>query len=74
MSTRTKPSRSSRGRTRFGIRYFDDRVLFTIVLDVLDGQIQTIRSVNNPDKLGHVGPVADLRATMTELSQARRPS
>ncbi len=37
----------------------DGKVLNTIALDVLDGRIQTIRSVINPDKLGHVGPVAD---------------
>ena len=32
-----------------------NKVLFTLTLDVLDGQIQTIRSVSNPDKLRHVG-------------------
>ncbi|HEY2239076.1 MAG TPA: RNA polymerase sigma-70 factor [Streptosporangiaceae bacterium] len=50
----------------------DDRVLFTMTLDVLDGQIQAVRSVNNPDKLGHVGPVADTRAILPELNRARR--
>ena len=35
----------------------DSKVLLTLTLDVLDGQIQTIRSVSNPDKLGHLGPV-----------------
>jgi len=37
----------------------DGKVLNTLALDILDGQIQTIRSVINPDKLGHLGPVAD---------------
>ena len=37
----------------------DGKVLNTLALDILDGRIQTIRSVINPDKLGHVGPVAD---------------
>jgi RNA polymerase sigma-70 factor, ECF subfamily len=50
----------------------DNKVLFTLMLDVLDGQIQTIRSVSNPDKLGHVGPVADAWAISREVSQARR--
>jgi RNA polymerase sigma-70 factor, ECF subfamily len=50
----------------------DGKVLFTLTLDVLDGQIQTIRSVSNPDKLGHVGPVADAWAVSHELNQARR--
>jgi RNA polymerase sigma-70 factor, ECF subfamily len=50
----------------------DNKVLFTVTLDVLDGQIQTIRSVSNPDKLGHVGPVADAWAVARQLNQARR--
>jgi RNA polymerase sigma-70 factor, ECF subfamily len=49
------------------------KVLSTLALDVLDGQIQTIRSVSNPDKLGHVGPVADAWAVLREANQARRP-
>ena len=52
----------------------DNRVLLTMTLDVLDGQIQTIRSVSNPDKLGHVGPVADAWAVAREVNQARRPA
>jgi len=51
----------------------DGKVLTTVVLDVLDGQIQTIRSVQNPDKLGHVGPVADAWAVAREVNEARRP-
>jgi RNA polymerase sigma-70 factor, ECF subfamily len=51
----------------------DDKVLYTLALDVFDGQIQTIRSVSNPDKLGHVGPVADAWAVAREVNQARRP-
>ena len=50
----------------------DNRVLLTMTLDVLDGQIQTIRSVSNPDKLGHVGPVADPWAVAREMNQGRR--
>jgi ketosteroid isomerase-like protein len=50
----------------------DGKVLLTLALDVLDGQIQTIRLVINPDKLGHVGPVADAWAIARALRQARR--
>jgi RNA polymerase sigma-70 factor, ECF subfamily len=50
----------------------DDKVLNTWTLDVVDGEIQTIRAVLNPDKLGHVGPVADAWAVMREATQARR--
>jgi RNA polymerase sigma-70 factor, ECF subfamily len=52
----------------------DGKVLSTLALDVLDGRIQTIRSVINPDKLGHVGPVADAWAVIREANQARRPT
>jgi len=48
-------------------------VVGTLTLDVLGGRIQTIRSVVNPDKLGHVGPVADAWAIAREAKQARRP-
>lgn len=50
----------------------DNKVLSTLTLDILDGQIQTICGVNNPDKLGHVGPVADAWAVSRQLNQARR--
>jgi RNA polymerase sigma-70 factor (ECF subfamily) len=50
----------------------DGKVLTILALDVLDGQVQTIRSVSNPDKLGHVGPVADAWAVAREANQARR--
>ena len=55
---------------------FRDRaglVMNTWALDVLDGRIQAIRTVLNPDKLGHVGPVADAWAVLREAQEARRP-
>jgi RNA polymerase sigma-70 factor (ECF subfamily) len=54
------------------IRDRDDRVLTTFTLDVLDGRIQTIRAVANPDKLGHLGPVADAWAIHYEANRTRR--
>jgi RNA polymerase sigma-70 factor (ECF subfamily) len=54
------------------LRDRDGKVLITLALDVLDGQIQAIRAVSNPDKLGHVGPVADAWAVRREVNQARR--
>ncbi|SDK21685.1 RNA polymerase sigma-70 factor, ECF subfamily [Nonomuraea maritima] len=50
----------------------DDKVLYTVVLDVLDGKVQTVRSVINPDKLTHLGPVADAWALDREVRRARR--
>jgi RNA polymerase sigma-70 factor (ECF subfamily) len=56
------------------LRDRDGKVLNAWALDVLDGRIQTIRTVTNPDKLGHVGPVADAWAAAREASHARRPT
>ena len=50
----------------------DGNLGFIVTLDILDGHIQAIRSVNNPDKLGHLGPMADAWAVMHELNRARR--
>ncbi|MCL7381016.1 RNA polymerase sigma-70 factor [Streptomyces sp. 35G-GA-8] len=50
----------------------DGKVLHTLALDVLDGRIHTIRGVINPDKLGHIGPVADAWAIDREVKRARR--
>ncbi|NMH95588.1 RNA polymerase subunit sigma-24, partial [Pseudonocardia bannensis] len=50
----------------------DGKVLYALALDVLEGKIQTIRGVINPDKLGHIGPVADAWAVDREVKRARR--
>jgi RNA polymerase sigma-70 factor (ECF subfamily) len=52
----------------------DRKVVCTWALDVLDDQIQAIRMVSNPEKLAHVGPVADAWALAREVNQARRPA
>jgi RNA polymerase sigma-70 factor (TIGR02957 family) len=51
----------------------DGKVLHTMVLDVLDGRIHTIRNVINPDKLGHLGPVADAWAVDREVRGTNGP-
>jgi RNA polymerase sigma-70 factor (ECF subfamily) len=33
-----------------------------LALDISDGQITSISSIVNPDKLTHLGPVADFRS------------
>jgi RNA polymerase sigma-70 factor, ECF subfamily len=52
----------------------DGKVVNTWTFDILDGRIQTIRSVINPDKLRHLGPVADAWTVIREANQARRPT
>jgi RNA polymerase sigma-70 factor (ECF subfamily) len=39
-------------------------------LDIADGVVQTVRSVINPDKLRHLGPVADVRVLLRERRRA----
>jgi RNA polymerase sigma-70 factor (ECF subfamily) len=45
----------------------DGKIVNVLALEVVDGRIQTIRSVVNPDKLGHLGAVADVRQLMRSL-------
>jgi RNA polymerase sigma-70 factor (ECF subfamily) len=39
-------------------------VISVMALDVAGGEIVAVRSVVNPEKLGHLGPVADLKALL----------
>jgi RNA polymerase sigma-70 factor (ECF subfamily) len=50
------------------------KVVNTWALEIADGQIQAIRTMLNPDKLVHVGPVADAWAVVHEAARARRPA
>jgi RNA polymerase sigma-70 factor (ECF subfamily) len=40
------------------------RLTGVIALDIADGQIRSISSIVNPDKLTHLGPVGDLRSLL----------
>lgn len=50
------------------VRAPDGKLVNVFVLDILAGQVVAVRSIINPDKLHHLGPVADVRA----LQQQRR--
>ena len=41
-----------------------ERLLAVWAIDVIDGQIAGIRSIVNPDKLAHLGPVGDARSVL----------
>jgi RNA polymerase sigma-70 factor (TIGR02957 family) len=45
----------------------DGKLINVMGLDIADGQIQTIRSIVNPEKLGHLGPVADTKALFARI-------
>ena len=74
---------SLRARARFGITwrraevngqpgalFFDreGRLISVMSLDVAEGQIQGVSSIVNPDKLRHLGPLADVGALLRERS------
>jgi RNA polymerase sigma-70 factor (ECF subfamily) len=49
-----------------GALYLDDqeRVISVMALDIADGEIRGINGIVNPDKLRHLGPVADIKALL----------
>jgi RNA polymerase sigma-70 factor (ECF subfamily) len=53
-----------------GALYLDaeERVIGVLALEIIDGQITSVSSIVNPDKLKHLGPVADFKSL---LSSAR---
>lgn len=55
------------------VRDRDGLLVAVLALDVSDGRIQTIRTVVNPDKLRHLGPVADAWRLREEAIARRRP-
>ena len=46
----------------------EGRLISVMILDVAEGQIQGVSAIVNPDKLQHLGPVADLGALLRERS------
>ena len=42
----------------------DGKIASVLSLEIADGQVQAIQNVLNPDKLRHLGAVADLRTLL----------
>jgi RNA polymerase sigma-70 factor, ECF subfamily len=42
----------------------EGKVFSAFALEIFDGRVQSVRSVVNPDKLRHLGDVADVRAVL----------
>jgi RNA polymerase sigma-70 factor (ECF subfamily) len=57
-----------------GAIYLDGRqqVIGVIALDIVGNQITGIQGVVNPDKLAHLGPVADLNSLLRSLRSQKR--
>jgi RNA polymerase sigma-70 factor (ECF subfamily) len=49
----------------------EDRLIGVMSLDIAGGRVQGVRSVVNPEKLQHLGPVGDVRALLRRASPAR---
>ncbi len=47
----------------------DGRLVTVIAVEISRGQIQAVNSVANPDKLAHLGPVADLAGMVAEARE-----
>ena len=65
----TLEQREVNGQPGAILRDREGKVVYMFALDVLGGQIQTIRSLGNPDKLRHVGPVSDAWALQREFRE-----
>jgi RNA polymerase sigma-70 factor, ECF subfamily len=46
----------------------DGGLINVLALEVVDGRVQAVSSVVNPDKLGHLGPLADYDALLKRRS------
>ena len=49
----------------------DGKLISVLSLDIAGGRIQTIRSIVNPEKLGHLGPVADTQELFVRIRESR---
>jgi RNA polymerase sigma-70 factor (ECF subfamily) len=49
----------------------DGKLINVLALDIAEGKIRTIRSVVNPEKLGHLGPLADTEELFARLRESR---
>ena len=57
-----------------GAEFLDSegRLMYIITLDIADGAVQTVRSVINPAKLRHLGPLANVREMLHDRAERRR--
>ncbi|HXF72762.1 MAG TPA: RNA polymerase sigma-70 factor [Actinomycetota bacterium] len=55
---------------------FDDRgrIVTVMALDISEGLVQTVRSIVNPEKLGHLGPVGDLGRLLRDRGRTTGPA
>ena len=61
--------RSFNGQPGAIVRAADGGLVNVLVLDIVDGRVTAVRSVINPDKLRHLGRMADVRALLRAASK-----
>jgi RNA polymerase sigma-70 factor (TIGR02957 family) len=49
----------------------DGKLIGVMSLDIADGKIQAMHSIVNPEKLAHLGPVADVKELLNRLRESR---
>jgi RNA polymerase sigma-70 factor (ECF subfamily) len=49
----------------------DGKLMGVMSLDIAEGKIQAIRSIVNPEKLQHLGPVADANEVLRRIRESR---
>jgi RNA polymerase sigma-70 factor (TIGR02957 family) len=49
----------------------DGKLIGVMSLDIADGKVQAIRSIVNPKKLDHLGPVADAKELLRRIRESR---
>jgi len=56
-----------------GAEYLDSegKLIGVMSLDIADGKVQAIRSIVNPEKLGHLGPVVDTQELLRRVRESR---
>jgi RNA polymerase sigma-70 factor (ECF subfamily) len=54
------------------VRTADGQIVNALSVEIADGQVMAVRSVINPDKLRHLGPVADVWALIRERAERDR--
>ena len=62
----SKRSRQVNGQPGAVVVDSEGRLISVFALDIAEGVVQTVRSVINPEKLGHLGPLADVRGLMRQ--------
>jgi len=60
------------GQPGAAYRDAEGRLVGVAALDIADGRIQAVRSIVNPEKLGHLGPLVDIPEMFAKVRERHR--